>query len=200
MYKFCFYLYPLNVTPIMKRLIISLILIFLVISSFGQKVSNEKPPLRERMFFGGYFGLQFGTITNIDISPTVGVWVMPRVAIALGPSFQYYADPYGDTFIYGGSTYLQLTILQDLNNILPVGIHMGIFGQVEYEGLSLEKSYITQMPDAQGRVYSDVVLLGAGISQSLGGRSSINLSFLWALTQSDYIQYGSPEIRVSFNF
>jgi len=184
----------------MKRLVIILIIMSLVISSFGQTISNQKPPLRERIFFGGYFGLQFGTITNIDISPTVGVWVLPRVAIAAGPSFQYYADPYDETFIYGGMTYLQLTILQDLNNILPIGLHLGIFGQLEYEGLSLEKSYITQMPDEHGRVYSNAVLLGPGISQSMGGRASINLSFLWALNQSKYIQYGSPEIRVSFNF
>jgi hypothetical protein len=164
---------------------------------------DQRPPLRERLFFGGYFGLQFGDYTNIEVSPTIGVWVLPRVAIAVGPSFQYYATPYIETTIYGGTSYVQLMLLRDLNNILPVGIHLGIYGQAEYEGQSLDNSYVSYMsglPDSEGRMYSDAFLLGAGISQPLGGRASINLSFLWALNQPEYYVYDSPEIRVSFQF
>ncbi|MFZ0473694.1 MAG: hypothetical protein WAL94_13850 [Bacteroidales bacterium] len=164
---------------------------------------DQRPPLRERLFFGGYFGLQFGDYTNIEVSPTIGVWVLPRVAIAAGPSFQYYATPYIETTIYGGTSYVQLMLLRDLNNILPVGIHLGIYGQAEYEGQSLDNSYVSYIsgsPDSEGRMYSDAFLLGAGISQPLGGRASINLSFLWALNQPEYYLYDSPEIRVSFQF
>ena len=49
-------------------------------------------------------------------------------------------------------------------------------------------------------MYSDAFLLGAGISQPLGGRAAINLSFLWVLNQPEYYTYDSPEIRVSFQF
>jgi hypothetical protein len=164
---------------------------------------DQRPPLRERLFFGGYFGLQFGDYTNIEVSPTIGVWVLPRVAIAAGPSFQYYATPYIETTIYGGTSYVQLMLLRDLNNILPIGIHLGIYGQAEYEGQSLDNSYVSYisgLPDSEGRMYSDAFLLGAGISQPLGGRASINLSFLWALNQPEYYVYDSPEIRVSFQF
>jgi len=164
---------------------------------------DQRPPLRERMFFGGYFGLQFGDYTNIEVSPMVGVWVLPRVAIAAGPSFQYYATPYIETTIFGGSSYVQLMLLRDLNNILPVGIHLGIYAQAEYEGQSLDNSYVSYisgLPDSEGRMYSDAFLLGAGISQPLGGRAAINLSFLWVLNQPEYYVYDSPEIRVSFQF
>jgi len=164
---------------------------------------DQRPPLRERLFFGGNFGLQFGDYTNIEVSPMVGVWVLPRVAIAAGPSFQYYATPNFKTSIYGGNTFVRFMFLQDLNNILPVGIHLGIFGQAMYEGLSLDDSYvslISGLPDSGGRTYSDAILLGPGISQLLGGRASLNLSFLWALKQPAYYTYGSPEIRVSFQF
>jgi len=170
-----------------------------------QRVANpdQRPPLRERLFFGGYFGLQFGDYTNIEVAPTIGLWVLPRVAIAAGPSFQYYATPYIETTIYGGSSYVQLMLLRDLNNILPIGIHLGIYGQAEYEGQSLDNSYVSYvsgLPDSGGRMYSDAFLLGAGISQPLGGRAAINLSFLWALNQPEYYVYDSPEIRVSFQF
>jgi hypothetical protein len=112
---------------------------------------DQRPPLRERLFFGGYFGLQFGDYTNIEVSPTIGVWVLPRVAIAAGPSFQYYATPYIETTIYGGTSYVQLMLLRDLNNILPVGIHLGIYGQAEYEGQSLDNSYVYKRLTGFGR-------------------------------------------------
>jgi hypothetical protein len=165
--------------------------------------ADQKPPLRERLFFGGYFGLQFGDYTNIEVSPLVGLWVLPRVSIAAGPSFQYYATPYIETTIWGGSSYVQLMLLRDLNNIIPIGIHLGIYGQAEYEGQSLDNSYVSYIsgsPDTDGRMYSDAFLLGAGISQPMGGRASINLSFLWALNQPEYYVYDSPEIRISFQF
>jgi hypothetical protein len=208
----------------MKKIFVIIAGILLNTSLFGQTITEQekavydpqntltdrplskpdlRPPLRERLFFGGYFGLQFGDYTNIEVSPTIGVWVLPRVAIAVGPSFQYYATPYIETTIYGGTSYVQLMLLQDLNNILPVGIHLGIYGQAEYEGQSLDNSYVSYisgLPDSEGRMYSDAFLLGAGISQPLGGRASINLSFLWALNQPEYYVYDSPEIRVSFQF
>jgi hypothetical protein len=208
----------------MKKVIVIIAGILLNISLFGQTLPgqekpvydpqktvtdqrpnkpNQRPPLRERLFFGGNFGLQFGDYTNIEVSPMIGVWVLPRVAIAAGPSFQYYATPNFKTTIYGGNTFVRLMLLRDLNNILPVGIHLGIFGQAMYEGLSLDNSYvslISGLPDSGGRIYSDTFLLGPGISQPLGGRASLNLSFLWALSQPEYYTYGSPEIRVSFQF
>lgn len=208
----------------MKKVIVIIAGILLNISLFGQTVPeqeknaydpqmtvtdqqpgkpDQRPPLRERLFFGGNFGLQFGDYTNIEVSPMVGIWVLPRVAIAAGPSFKYYSTPNIKTSIFGGNTFVRLMVLQDLNNILPVGIHLGIFGQAMYEGLSLDDlyvSFISGLPDSGGRIYSDAFLLGPGISQPLGGRGSLNLSFLWALSQPKYYTYGSPEIRVSFQF
>lgn len=208
----------------MKKVIVIITGILLNISLFGQTVPEEgktaydpqksvtdlqlvkpdqRPPLRERLFFGGNFGLQFGDYTNIEVAPMVGFWVLPRVAIAAGPSFQYYATPRIKTTIFGGNSFVRFMLLRDLNNILPIGIHLGIFGQAMYEGLSLDDSYvslISGLPDSGGRIYSDAFLLGPGISQLLGGRASLNLSFLWALSQPEYYTYGSPEIRVSFQF
>jgi len=76
----------------------------LVISQalFSQDVVNETPPLSERIFLGGSFGLQFGTVTNIQVAPVLGVWLLPRLNVAAGPSFQYYKDSFGNTLIYGG--------------------------------------------------------------------------------------------------
>ncbi len=176
---------------------------FLLLASFnivsGQHESEQKPPLRERMFFGGSLGLQFGTYTDIQINPIVGLWVRPRLAIAAGPNYRFYKDPYYSTSIYGANGYVQFVPLKDLNNLVPAGIHMGFFLQLEDELMSLE-SAVWDQTNPNTRFTINTVLAGFGISQQIGRRSSINLTFLWALNNSVYGLYSNPEIRLSFNF
>jgi hypothetical protein len=179
-----------------------------IISSFtiiySQKKIEQKPPLRERMFFGGTLGLQFGSYTNIQVAPMVGLWVRPRIAIAMGPNFQYYHYSYYnfESTIYGGNAYIQFVPLRDLDNLIPIGLHTGILLHLEDELLNLDSSWDPYYHS--GRFTVNTVLAGAGISQMLGSRSSINLMFLWALNEphfsSGYSLYSNPEIRLSFNF
>jgi len=188
---------------------ISLILLFLFSANifvFGQNVRREeKPPLRERLFFGGSFGLQFGTVTYIDISPTVGLWVLPRVAIAGGPSYIYYKDKRFsnneiETSIYGGRFYTQFLLIENLNNVLPVGLNTGIFLHLEDEALSYESAYWKNPPYDSKRFIANNVLFGGGIRQPMGARSFLNMTVLWKIHDSGYSTYSSPEVRVSFSF
>jgi hypothetical protein len=165
----------------------------------GQKKSEQIPPLRERMFFGGSLGLQFGTYTNIHVTPIVGLWVRPRIAIAAGPNFTYYKDPYYETTMYGGNAYVQFVPVKDINNAIPIGMHMGIFLHLEDELLSLESS-VWDPQNPSDRFTVNTLLGGFGISQQLGMRSALNLMFLWTLTDSGYSLYNNPEIRISFCF
>jgi hypothetical protein len=188
----------------MKKSLVTLACLLMVISAGGQPMytsaSNDRPPLKQRLFFGGSFGLQFGTVTNIELSPLAGIWLLPRVAAGVGPSFQYYKDPYGSTAIYGARTMLQLTLIKDLNNIIPIGLNTGIFLQGEYEALSLERSFFTTSPDNSGRIFYGSFLAGAGLSQPTGRRSSMNITFLWSLTGDEYGIYDTPEISIEFYF
>ena len=178
------------------------------ISVFGQQddillnkqaTRTEIPPLRERLFFGGSLGLQFGTFTDIEVSPIVGLWLLPRVSIAAGPNFHYYKNPYYHTTIYGGRTYIQYIILEDFDKVIPLGIHVGLFLHLEDEALSLE-SEVFGDPYSNGRFMINTLLAGGGIRQPLGQRSSVNIMFLWALNNSEYGIYSNPEIRVSVVF
>jgi len=166
----------------------------------GQERDRDVPLLRDRLFYGGSFGLQLGTITDIQISPIVGMWVLPRVGVALGPSYRYYKDYFGNTDIYGGRTYVQLIAVQDLNSVIPLGVHLGIFLHGEYEVLSLESEVWKIPPYSSDRFLVNTLLGGGGLSQQIGRRSAINFTFLWALTDSGYEIYSNPEIRVSFVF
>ncbi|TAL63041.1 MAG: hypothetical protein EPN88_12725 [Bacteroidetes bacterium] len=181
----------------------SLTALIIIFSSFsliyGQNTREESPPLKERLFIGGNFGLQLGTITNIQISPVIGLWLLPRLAIAIGPDYRFYKDRYDHTNIYGGKGYIQFVIIKNINSVIPIGVNTGVFLHVENELLSLESS-VWKDPALNGRFYVNTVLAGGGISQQIGRRSSLNFMVLWALNDSGYHIYSNPEIRVSFSF
>lgn len=191
---------------VIKHYVVVFLLMFLLIpksdaqqTSEKQKTRNEIPPLKERLFYGGSLGLQFGTFTDIELSPIIGLWVLPRVGIAVGPTFRYNKNPFYRTLIYGGRTYIQYIFLQDLDNIVPLGLHVGLFLHLEDEALSLESS-VFRNPASSGRFLMNTVLAGGGIRQPLGQRSSLNIMFLWALNNSDYGVYSNPDIRISVTF
>jgi len=179
----------------------TILLLFASVSIIsGQKSKEKPPPFRERLFFGGNFGLQLGTITDIQVSPVIGLWILPRLAVAVGPNYRFYKYYHERTNIYGGKSYLQFVVIKDISSIIPVGVNIGVFLHVEDELLSLESSYWKNPPITSDRFYINTILAGGGISQQIGRRSSLNIMVLWALNDSDYGVYSNPEIRVSFNF
>ena len=185
-------------------MLIFLLMFYLTANSQNEppelKATRDVPPLKDRLFYGGSFGLQFGTFTDIEVSPIIGIWVLPRIGVAVGPNFRYYKDPVDHTTIYGGRAYIEYIILQDLNNILPLGIHAGLFLHGEDEALSLESAFFKSGTSGSGRFLINTVLAGGGIRQQLGKKSSLNFMFLWALNDSGYGIYGSPDIRISILF
>ncbi len=195
LYKICKPLYAIRKTGLIFFLVI-----LSAVAVSGQEKSKDKPPLSERLFFGGNIGLAFGTITDIELTPLAGIWVLPRLNIAAGPTFRYYKHPYyGKTMIYGGRTYMEFMFLQDIDNLVPLGIHSGLFIHGEYELLSLETAFFGESFNTR-RFPTGTFLAGGGISQYLSQRSSLNISFLWALNDAGYGLYSNPEIRISFIF
>ncbi|MDX9946251.1 MAG: hypothetical protein RBS38_02720 [Bacteroidales bacterium] len=187
-----------------RQISLAFLLIVILLSSWvpaaGQTTRPETPPLKDRLFYGGNLNLQFGTYTDIQVSPVIGLWVLPRVGVAIGPDFQYYKLGPTHTFIYGGKTYLEYLFLQDLDNVIPLGMHVGLFLHAEYELLSLESSFFKDPPYDSDRFLAGTALFGGGIRQQLGERSSLNMTFLWTLDSDAYGIYGNPEIRISFMF
>lgn len=174
-------------------------LALLLINSFsmlsGQKAIRDKPPLRERLFYGGSFGLQLGTYTDIDVSPVIGLWVLPRLNIAAGPKYRYIKYGSERANIYGGRAYTQFMFVKDLDNMIPLGVHLGLFLQAEDEFFWFRYTDGTDNDE----LFSNAALLGAGISQPLGMRSSVNLSVMWAV-DDPYDFYGDPELRITITF
>lgn len=185
------------------RIFLSIIVISTLFSSisFAQYESNENytPPLKERILYGGNFSLQFGNYTYIDISPVVGLWLLPRVAVAAGPSYKYIRDPLGSTNVYGGKAYSRFFFIQDLNKIIPLGYRISLYAHIEYERMSYRSAFFYTTYESE-RISQDNVLAGLGVSQWIGMRSSLNISVLWLVNESEIQIYDSPEIRIGFTF
>ncbi|HAZ26673.1 MAG TPA: hypothetical protein DCY95_20610, partial [Algoriphagus sp.] len=43
-----------------------------------REIYSDSVSFKDRLYFGGNFGMQFGTVTLLDISPLVGVMITNR--------------------------------------------------------------------------------------------------------------------------
>jgi hypothetical protein len=146
---------------------------------------------RERIFFGGNFGLQFGTITFVDVSPMIGYRFTEKFSAGPGISYMFYRERFSgftpfETSIYGGRIFTRYEI------------YRGIFFHGEYEVLNREVFDSWLFPE-RFRTNVTSILLGGGIRQHMGGRTFLNLLVLWNINESAYSMYNNPIIRMGFN-
>ncbi len=164
---------------------------------------------RDRLFFGGNFGfMASGSYTDIQVSPIVGYYVMPRWAVGVGITYEYYNNKYYwpvlgneryEANIWGGRLFTNYVIINDFNNIIPIGLNFRIFAHAEYEALSYPNGFFEY--EADGRKLYNSFLLGGGLRFPIGNRSSMNLTILWNLNPSlNDIYDNGPIIRFGFNF
>ena len=186
------------------------ILIFSIILAFPAMAQNNFS-FRDRLFFGGNFGLSIGTYTDIEVSPLVGYYITPRWAAGVGFTYEYYNNKYHfvniytgqyeryETHIFGGRLFTNYVIINNVNDWIPLGLNFRIFAHVEDELMSYEKSFFN--PYSKGRELQNSILVGGGLRFPSGKRSSMNLYILWNLNSQLNNFYGSgPIIRMGFNF
>lgn len=103
---------------------------------------------------GGYFGLQIGNLTSIDVSPHFGICPVDFLCIGIGGTYMFanYHDSYyainTQSHIFGGNAYIEGYIWDRLV------IH------AEYEFLSFPQQDKT-------RLNSHALLVGAGYQQQI---------------------------------
>lgn len=146
----------------------------------------------DRLFFGGNLGLQFGTITIIDVSPLAGYKITDRLAAGIGITYQYYNDkrftPAFSTSIYGGRVFSRFTVIENL------------FAHVEYEVLNYDALFV----DPYGyfnkdRVTANNFYVGGGYRQSIGGKAALEILILYNLNESAQSLYQNPIMRMGIS-
>jgi len=100
---------------------------------------------------------------------------LPRLAVAAGPEYKYYSEKYiGSTSIYGGRVYTQFVLIQDLNNIIPAGIHIGFFlhAEDELQSLQTKTPFWNNTQVTTDRFSVNTGLIGAGNKPADGQKGS----------------------------
>lgn len=149
----------------------------------GPGDASPPPPPPKKMFFGGGIGFGFGDVDWVDVSPVVGVRLIPDLAAGVGLTYRYTKDSRYDqeltTSDFGASVFAQYTLFQNL------------FGMVEYEYLNYEYYDVDMRKTSDAY---DSVLVGGGVFQPLGGHAQMVFSALYNLSYSedDPGPYGSP--------
>ena len=162
-------------------------------SSKSKEPKYSTPPktkrsFKERIYVGGYLGLQFGTYTSIDISPLVGYRVTPDFNVGIGVLYTYTSFDYGGTIgqhgysSWGG----RLTANYTLFNFLALGI------EYQYRTVELYNVYEQSFED-QG---VNVLFLGGGIRQKVGGNTYMFLMAYYDVLQEEYSPYNSVVLRI----
>lgn len=158
----------------------------------AQELNNNPEPkynLKSHLYFGGGFGLQFGSVTLIELSPLVGYKVTSKFSVGLSPTYKYYRYKYSSTQsiennVFGGSIFARYSIYQ------------GLFAHVEYESLF----YNTKEPAQPTYMQQfNSFFVGGGYSQPIGQNSGMYIMLLWNLNDTPNSPYVNPVIRVGFN-
>ena len=153
--------------------------------------NTAKPSFASHLFFGGGLGLQFGSMTLIEVSPLVGYKVTPKFSIGISPTYKYYHynDYYGPsldlkTNVFGGSLFSRYVIWENL------------FAHIEFETLA----YNTEVPGYPvTREQFNSFFVGGGYNQPIGGNSAMYILALWNLNDTPNSPYVNPVIRVGFS-
>lgn len=190
------------------RIIVLLIVVLLSFSfTYAQWNEDEEETNKGKFFLSPDFGLQLGTLTRIEVSPSVGYYPLDRLALGIGARYEFYKNNFDgasipQTHIYGGKVFSRFILIKNIDNIIPLNMYTSIFLHAENELLSLESRYF-KWPDypPEGRFFLNTVLAGAGFLQPSGLRSAFTFMVLWDLTNNSLRSpYPNPVMRIGFQF
>ena len=171
-----------------RFIIALLLLLFLGSDRLYAQSENEVYNRQKRAFIGGNLGLQFGTITILDVSPYIGYKMTNSLSLGAGFTYQYYRDGRGDdkysSSIYGGRIFTTYSIIPE------------VFAYAEYEMLNFE---VLNSIGEEVRKNVSSVLVGGGYRQMIGPNMYSDIMILWNLTESIDSPYTNPIYRVGIS-
>lgn len=169
-------------------------------------LAQERPSLLDRLYTGGSFGLQFGTFTNISLSPILGYMATEKFWFGGGLIYQYqsvrifdiYGRPLGRSSRqnYGAKIFAQ----QEVLNLEQSFLNGRLLAHGEYEILNLQYQETNSAGQVEKfRRVATTPLIGLGYRQSIGARATADLYVLYNLSNNPYSPYSNPVFRFGFN-
>lgn len=150
---------------------------------------EEEQTLLDRMFWGGSFGLQFGTFTNISLLPVIGYRATETFWVGAGAVYHFQRYQRMSLNNYGARVFAQQQVF---NNFLVHG---------EYEQLSVEylrENYTTGTYDRL-RQSKGMPMAGLGYRQRIGEKATADILVLYNFNDTYPSPYSNPVIRAGFS-
>jgi hypothetical protein len=138
-----------------------------------------------KIYLGGYFGMTFGSYTNIELSPIVGYNFTKDFSMGFGIIYSYYSYntnlPTGNAKISSSNWGFRV----NANYVLLKFIRLG----AEYQYLSVD-TYNGQLSPDGSPIYDkepyNILFLGGGINQRMGGHASMFIMFYYDIFETGY--------------
>jgi hypothetical protein len=190
-----------------KNISTGLLVIFMFFGALGNLNAQwdiEEESRKGRFFIAPDIGILLGTVTRLEISPVLGYHLADRISFGIGGRYEYYnsKSPYivYQTNIWGIRSLARYEFIRDFHNIIPLNIHLGIFGHFEFEALNLDSEVFHTPTLYEGRYWYNTVLMGVGFIQRTGLNSAVTVVALWDSNTSTSSPYSSPIMRFGFQF
>jgi hypothetical protein len=186
----------------MKKILIFVAIFFAAcrINAQMQISPGSGTPISQRIYFGGNLGLQFGSVTYIDVSPLAGYMVTNNFSVGAGITYRYLKYNNGiqyQTHIYGGRLFAR-------HNLTFLPAPLFVYGEYENLNVELAKYNATHTDYYMTREWIPSLFLGGGLFQSFGRRGGFVLTAMYNVifdSERTIYLYNSPwVIRVGFTF
>jgi len=144
----------------------------------------------DRIVVGGGFGAQFGTVTYVELSPTVGYLVTDNWLAGIGGRYIYLEEKFASysfkTNIYGGNLFTQYYFYL---------FEESFVAHAEYELLNLETAI-----GSEQRINISSVFVGGGYRAAIGESAYATILLLYNLNYDEVKSpYPDPVVfRINF--
>jgi len=187
----------------MKNLLLTALLACTLTIAFGQdeEPAEKKGFQKEKLFFGGNFGLSFGDYTLINISPQIGYRFNQALAAGVGINAQYISYK---NYLNGqeySKTSQGVTGLNIFGRVYPLDQLM-LQVQPEANYIFGKVKYYTGSP-SEIKIDAKIVpslLLGGGLVLPSGGSGAFIASVFYDVLQDPNSPYGArPIYNIGYN-
>jgi hypothetical protein len=162
--------------------------IFMVLSM--NLMSQDFNKFTDKLYWGGNFGLSFGTYTYIQIAPVVSYAVNDNFYVGTGMDYTYFKDS-RNSFLntYEGSIWAPKVFARYF-----VG---DFFGHVEFQQIYYKNVYNIVNPNEM--VSESHYYAGGGYRSWVGNNSFMFVMLLFDLERSDFYFGDNPLIQIGFS-
>jgi hypothetical protein len=140
--------------------------------------AKQKSSVKDKLYFGGYVNMSFGSYTVIGIEPMVGYKIVPRLSVGGKIRYDYIQDKrFDETYTasnYGASIFTRLRVVR------------GLYAHAEYAGYNYKN--FNELGESD-REWVPFFFVGAGYNLRVGKRASVFAQVLFDVLQNDKSPY-----------